>query len=335
MRSSRSARASADLVGEAGVQDGELDAVRRADHLGGQRRPAHAAEHDVVDAGLARARRAVRRSRRPGGGSDCGRVTQDSRLAASSAASSPHSDGSFANSLLGEAVLDQPRDVRADRVGRGAGRDDLERLAHLALVQLVLDRGGELVPRLHELVDALVLEHLDDVVVVDADLGEVVHHLLGLGVLRGDLVALDLAVVGEGLHGLLRHGVDGVGDGEVGEVHRVAVVGVLDAGGGPQRALRVGAVGLERREALAGELLLVGLVGEPGVGDARQAHQVAGLRVTGGLEALVDLGVHAGDEERRHRVDGRRGRYRRPWPSRAPRGTRPSPRRSAAGRRSA
>ena len=49
---------------------------------------------------------------------------------------------------------------------------------------------------------------------------------------------------------------------------RVVVVGVLDAGGGPQRPLPAGAVGLEGRPALAGEELLVGLVGQPGVGDA-------------------------------------------------------------------
>ena len=90
-------------------------------------------------------------------------------------------------SLLAKPSVDQRRDVRADRVGGRAGGDDLERLAHCCavprLLELALDGLDELVPRLHELVDALGLEHLDHVVVVDADLGQVVHHLPGLGVL--------------------------------------------------------------------------------------------------------------------------------------------------------
>ena len=65
--------------------------------------------------------------------------------------------------------------------------------------------------------------------------------LLASLVAAGDGVAVDVAVVGGRLERLLRHGVDDVGGDELGDVERVGVGGVLDAGGGPQRALRVGA----------------------------------------------------------------------------------------------
>ncbi len=148
------------------------------------------------------------------------------------------------------------------------------------------------------------LEDRDHVVVVDADRRPARPcGLRASSYVRGDLVAVDLAVVGEGVHGLLRHRVHGVGDDEVGDVHRVAVVRVLHAGRGPQRSLASGAGRLERLPALAGEELLEGVVGQPGVGDAGLAAQ--GERLVGAdrLEPLVDLGVHAGDEERRDRVD--------------------------------
>ena len=53
------------LAGVGGVEDHEVDAGGARDDLGGERRAAHAAEHDVVDALAARARRAAPRSRRP------------------------------------------------------------------------------------------------------------------------------------------------------------------------------------------------------------------------------------------------------------------------------
>ena len=101
-------------------------------------------------------------------------------------------------------------------------------------------------PGLLELVDALLLEHREHVVVVDADGGRAGRRpACGVVGAAGDLVAVDLAVVGEGLQGLLGHRVDGVGDDEVGDVHRVGVARVLDAGRRPQRPLGVGA-GLAR-----------------------------------------------------------------------------------------
>ena len=132
---------------------------------------------------------------------------------------------------------------------------------------------------------------------------ELVEHLLGLVALAGDPVALDLAVVGERVHGLLRHRVDGVGHHELGDVEGVGVVGVLHPGRRPQRPLRVGARGRELLQRSLGDHLLVRRVGQPGVGDRGLAAQ--GQRLVGAdrLEPLVDLGVDPGDEERRHGED--------------------------------
>ena len=104
--------------------------------------------------------------------------------------------------------------------------------------------------------------------------GQGLHVACGVVVERPHLVALDLAVVGDGVHGLLGHRVHGVLDDQVVDVHRVLVVGVLHAGRRPQRALPAGAVGLERGPAVAGEELLVGLVGQARVGDAGLALEV-------------------------------------------------------------
>ena len=143
-----------------------------------------------------------------------------------------------------------------------------------------------------------------------------VEDLLGLVAAAGDLVALDLAVVGEGVHRLLRHGVDGVGDDEVGDVEGVGVVGVLDAGRGPQRALRVGAGLGQLLPAVAGDDLL------EGARRRRRALATAALpfravRLVGAdlVEPVVDLGVDAGDEERRDRLDAWPGRGRRRGPA--------------------
>ena len=95
----------------------------------------------------------------------------------------------------------------------------------------------QLVPGDDELVDALLDEHLDHVVVVDAGVLERLHVGGGVVVERPDAVAPHLAVVGDGVEGLLGHRVDGVLDDEVDDVHRVVVVGVLHAGRRPQRPL--------------------------------------------------------------------------------------------------
>jgi hypothetical protein len=111
-------------------------------------------------------------------------------------------------------------------------------------------------------------------------------------------------VVHERLDRLARHRVDGLGPDQRLDVQEVGVVGVLRGGGGPQAALRRRALALQLLPLAAGEDLLVGLVGELGVGDRELALEL--LRAAGLLEALVGLGVHAGDEERRDRRDAAR-----------------------------
>ena len=119
-----------------------------------------------------------------------GRPTQDSRFADSSSASGPHSVASWAKSFPAN-----PSSTSAGTCVRIASA--AAPVAATSRVSLTaapsswpLTVVDELVPRRHELLDALALEGLDHVVVVDADLGQVVHDLLRLVVLRGDLVAL-------------------------------------------------------------------------------------------------------------------------------------------------
>ena len=53
----------------------------------------------------------------------------------------------------------------------------------------------------------------------------------------------ELAVVAEGVHGLLGHGVHHTVGDQIRDVERVGKVGVFGAGGGPQRTLDLGALG--------------------------------------------------------------------------------------------
>ena len=110
-------------------------------------------------------------------------------------------------------------------------------------------------------------------------------------------------MVGGGLHGGVRHRVDGVRRDQAVDIHRVGVVGVLHPGGGPQRALCVGAVVGEVLPAGRAEDLLVGLVGQSGVGQPGLAAQRQSVIGADRVQLLVDLAVHPGDEERGHRVD--------------------------------
>ena len=93
------------------------------------------------------------------------------------------------------------------------------------------------------------------------------------------------------------------GGDQLDHVTGVVVRRVLDPGRRPQRSLLVRTGRRQRVPALAGELLLVELVGQPGVGDRRLAAQRRRLRGAEGVQPLVDLGVHPGHEERRHRLD--------------------------------
>ena len=118
-----------------------------------------------------------------------------------------------------------------------------------------------------------------------------------------DAVAGDLPVVGDRVERGLGHGVDQAGCDQASDVPGVVVGRVLDAGGGPQRALRPGSGPLQRPPPSGRDGLLVTLVGEPGVGDGGLAAQRGGLRRADLVQPPVDLGVHAGHEERGHRGD--------------------------------
>ena len=110
---------------------------------------------------------------------------------------------------------------------------------------------------------------------------------------------VDAALGARGLERRHRHRVDRVRRDEAPDVQRRRVGRVLDAGRRPQRALDGRARLAQRGEALALEDALERLVGGARVGQAGTALQ---LGVARGLEALVDLGVHARDEEGRDRM---------------------------------
>src|SRR5918997_7179149 len=92
---------------------------------------------------------------------------------------------------------------RCRRTGRpGAGGAAGWTPASGLVLQFALDRVGQLVPRVDELLDALVLEHAEDVVEVDPGVGDGLHRGGGLVVGLLDRGAGG-AVVRVGLHGLL------------------------------------------------------------------------------------------------------------------------------------
>src|SRR3954470_15938939 len=82
---------------------------------------------------------------------------------------------------------------RRAALGRAAAAVAADRLA--LVLELLGDGVDELVPGVFELLDALVLEHQHDVVVVDPDFLDPVQHALGVAVMAADGVRLDLAVV--------------------------------------------------------------------------------------------------------------------------------------------
>ena len=275
--------------------------------------------------------------------------------------STSSSSRDFDRSTWRSAAVNVSRSTRSGSAANHARRSGVEAVRELGEPRPGLRRGGvdgglrhaatwpppgpastvstQLVPGLHELVDALLDQDRDHVVVVDAGVGQRVacvrRRRRRTAATWSPLISPWSATAS---HGLLGHRVDGVLDDQVDDVHGVAVVGVLHAGRGPQRPLRLGAVGLERGPAVAGEDLLVGLEGQPRVGDAGLALAAPGrcpARRSVGVEPLVDLGVDAGDEERRDRVDRGQVVAVRPGPSPGRRGRRPSRRGSARGRRSA
>src|SRR5215510_2462989 len=148
--------------------------------------------------------------------------------------------------------------------------------------------------RVDELLDAFLLQHTNDVVVVDARFGELVEEeprRVEAFLKR----QRDLTVVLEGADRLVGHRVDSLGADQVVDVEHVAVGRVLRRRRGPEAPLPPGACGGESGPALAGENLLVALVGKLGVRDREFALQ---LVVAADLvKPLVGLRIDARDEE--------------------------------------
>ena len=100
------------------------------------------------------------------------------------------------------------------------------------LAALRADAVEELVERVAELLDALLLEHAHDVVVVDAGAAQIVEELAcRVDVLRQRLG--DDAVILEGPDRLLGHRVHRLPANQLLDVHHVAVLGILRRRGGP------------------------------------------------------------------------------------------------------
>ena len=127
--------------------------------------------------------------------------------------------------------------------------------------------GGQAVP----------FELVDDVVVVDADLGERGHHLGRVVVARAHGVAANVAVVGHRAQRGFGHRVHHAAGDQVDDVAGVGVGRILHPGGGPQGPLRSGPGPGEGVPAVGGEDLVVAAERQPGVGDRRRATERFGL----------------------------------------------------------
>ena len=178
----------------------------------------------------------------------------------------------------------------------------------LELLLLVRNLLEQLVDRIGEQLDAIDAEVRCDLVHVDAGRSQLAQDLARtLDVF--EKAGSDLAVFLERHHGLLRHGVHGLGADQLLDVHHVAVAGILGSGAGPQAPLH----GCARRSKV-GELGPVedpheGLVGHFRIGDGGFSHQLLQARAfrrvcaRGDLlrEQLVHRGIHAADEKAGHR----------------------------------
>ena len=124
-------------------------------------------------------------------------------------------------------------------------------------------------------------------------------------------VGLDLAALGDGQQRLQRHRVDGVGRDQPVDVLRLGVGGVLGPGRGPQRPLhRARPAARSAAKRSPRKICSIARIGGARVGERGGPGEVAAPER---LEALVDLGVHARDEEARDRM---RRRARAPRPAR-------------------
>ena len=146
---------------------------------------------------------------------------------------------------------------------------------------------------------ALLLQHLDDVVVVHAERLELREHLAATRH-RCRLIASPCSWAWSAVACSVASGIVFTvpGRGQFGHVHRVGEGRVLGAGRRPQRTLRPGAAGGQRLPARGRGLLLEQLVREPRVGERGLAAQRLRLWRAELVEPAVDLGVDPADEER-------------------------------------
>ena len=186
---------------------------------------------------------------------------------------------------------------------------DLDDAAIQQLEPLGRQRAIKLVGGVGEFVDAVFDEIGRDLVEVDAARRQCLQNLV-----RVVDAVLDRrfrrAVIAERVHGLRRHGVDGVRPDQCVDIEHVGIGLVLGAGGGPEQALRPRPARRQFLPTRTGEDLFVDLIGGLGIGDGDlaaqgcQRRQLAALVLAGGFELgvdqRIDLGIDAADEEARH-----------------------------------
>ena len=184
---------------------------------------------------------------------------------------------------------------------------DVAALEPLLLVRDLLEEFGD---RVGEELHPVHLEVVSDLVDVDAG-GRQVAQQLARAVDILEQADSNLAVLFEGHHGLLRHGVDRLWPDQLLDIHHVAVIGVLGPRAGPEAALNTGAVPPQLGELRLVEDPLERLIGHLGVRDRRFSQQplqpLALCRILGSgdflFEQFVHGGVDAADEEARYRGD--------------------------------
>ena len=120
-----------------------------------------------------------------------------------------------------------------DRPQPGLERADGPTLELLLLAGDLLEQFRD---RIREQLHPVDLEVVGHFVHVDADAGQLAQHLAG-AVHVLEQTRPYLAVLFEGHHGLLRHGIDRFRADQLLDVHHVAVVRILGTGAGPQAAL--------------------------------------------------------------------------------------------------
>ena len=303
----------ADLVRVGGIEDAQrreafARAVGRGEHLRAEARSAHAEHDDVGEAARAHVlgeglvvrdvREFVLDNAQPRQPPVLVGVAPQGLVARPETADrAGHAPG-----FHGLAGLRRQRVAEHQGLAVELGPEEADALARHRAEQLV----GRVDEELHALLDELSCDGID----VDPGLRKPRHHGLGARDVLFDGWAQG-AVIAKRVHGGGRHGVDGVAADQLLDVEHVGIGLVLGARGGPEQALRLGALLRQRLPLRLGEDPLVALVCELGVGDGDLALEGFQSRFLVGVVGLRDLGVQrlvhgnvdAADEEARHARD--------------------------------